>query len=238
VRRIAQYLPLCFLALGSVQFAAAQTDFDVNLGLGSFHDKAAAASTSGTDPVTGNPCTVATDPACVVTTTTTNAMGGVFLGFGMDLMLKKKFGLGFSWDLTPARTTYEPTVSIPASEGGGSYTVQYRQHFIDFDAIFAPVNNKKFVLKLIPGIGDAKTGISISESSCLTSTTCQHQVQPYGSENHFDIKAGVAVQVFVTDHWYIQPEFDYHFVANLNQQFNSNSVIGGMVRVGYNWGDR
>jgi hypothetical protein len=42
VRRIAQYLPFCFLALGSVQFAAAQTSFDVNLGFGSFHDKAAA----------------------------------------------------------------------------------------------------------------------------------------------------------------------------------------------------
>jgi len=161
-------------------------------------------------------------------------MGGVFLGFGMDLMLKKSYGLGFSWDLTPARSTYEPAFT----EQGITYTVQYRQHFIDVIGIYAPVNNKKFVLKLIPGIGDAKTGISINESSCLTSTTCAHQVQPYTSENHFDIKAGVAVQVFVNDHFYIQPEFDYHFVPNLNQQFNSNSVIGGMVRVGYNWGDR
>jgi hypothetical protein len=216
-----------------MQFASAQTAFDVNLGFGSFHDKAAAAT--GIDSVTGSTCT-STDPNCIVTPT--NGMGGFFLGFGFDLMLKKSYGLGFSWDLTPARTNYEPTVQIPAVDGGGSYTAQYRQHFIDFDGIYAPVNNKKFVLKLIPGIGDAKTGISISESSCLTSTTCQHQVQPFGSENHFDIKAGVAVQVFVTDHWYIQPEFDYHFVPNLNQQFNSNSVIGGMVRVGYSFGDR
>lgn len=235
MRRIAQYLPFCFLALGSVQFASAQTDFDVNLGFGSFHDKAAAAT--GVDSVTGSTCTsVTTDPNCVITPT--NGMGGFFLGFGMDLMLKKKYGLGFSWDLTPARSDYEPAVSIPASEGGGSYTVQYRQHFIDFNGIYAPVNNKKFVLKLIPGIGDAKTSISISETSCLTSSTCAHEVEPFASENHFDIHAGVAVQVFVNDHFYIQPEFDYHYVPNLNQQFNSNSVFGGMVRVGYNWGDR
>jgi len=42
----------------------------------------------------------------------------------------------------------------------------------------------------------------------------------------------------VTDHIFIRPQFDYHYSPNLNQEFNSNSVIGGMVWLGYSWGDR
>jgi len=110
VRRIAQYVLFCFLAFGSVQFAAAQTAFDVNLGFGTFHDKAAGAT--GYDSITGSNCT-STDPNCI--TSTTNGLGSFFLGFGMDVMLKKSYGLGFSWDVMPVRSNYEPTVAIPAS---------------------------------------------------------------------------------------------------------------------------
>jgi hypothetical protein len=214
-----------------MQFASAQTSFDVNIGFGSFHDKAIAA---GTDSVTGAVCTAATDSTCVLN----NGMGGFFLGFGMDMLLKKNYGAGFSWDLMPARSNYEPTVQIPASEGGGSYTLQYRQHFIDFNGIWAPINNKKVVVKIYPGIGDAKFGIAEKYTSCVTASICASQAEPFPSANHFDIHAGVGVQVFVTDHIFIRPQFDYHYVPNLNQEFGSNSVIGGMVWVGYSWGDR
>jgi hypothetical protein len=235
VRRIARYLPFCFLALGSVQFAAAQTSFDVNVGFGAFHDKAL--GPTGYDSITGNPCTsVTADANCIVTPT--NGLSGFFLGFGLDLMLKKKFGAGFSWDVMPARSNYQPEVTIPASEGGGSYTLQYRQHFIDVNGIWSPINNKKFQLKIEPGIGDAKFGISEKVQSCVTSTICATQAEPFPSANHFDIHAGIGVQVYVTDHIFIRPQFDYHYVPNLNQEFGSNSVIGGMVWLGYSWGDR
>lgn len=233
MRRIAQYVLFCFLAFGSVQFAAAQTAFDVNLGFGTFHDKAAGAT--GYDSITGSNCT-STDPNCI--TSTTNGLGSFFLGFGMDVMLKKSYGLGFSWDVMPVRSNYEPTVAIPASEGGGSYTLQYRQSFIDVNGIWAPVHTKKFILQVIPGIGDAKFGIAEKETSCVTTTICASQAQPFPSSNHFDIHAGVGLQVFVTDHIFIRPQFDYHYSPNLNQEFNSNSVIGGMVWLGYSWGDR
>ncbi len=236
MRRIAQYLPFCFLALGSVQFASAQTSFDVNLGFGAFHDKALPPIVSGSDSVTGNPCTsVQSDPNCVLTTTTTNGLSSFFLGFGMDLMLKKSFGAGFSWVLMPARSNYEAPFSDP---GVGTVTYQFRQHFIDFNGIWSPINNKKFQLKIEPGIGDAKFGIAYNIQSCLTSTVCASQASPFPSTNHFDIHAGVGVQVYVTDHIFIRPQFDYHFVPNLNQEFSSNSVIGGMIWLGYSWGDR
>jgi hypothetical protein len=231
VRRIARHLPFILLALGTVQFAAAQASFDVNLGFGSFHDKAA--SPTGTDNVTGNPCSsVTADPNCVITPSSN--MGGFFLGFGMDMLLKKNYGIGFQWDLTPAKSNYTPSQSFQ----GVTETVQYRQHFIDVNGIWAPVNTKKVALKIMPGIGDAKTGISIYESQCLSGSICAHGSQPFTSTNHFDLHAGVGVQVFVTDHIYIQPQFDFHYVPNLTDEFGSNVVVGGMVFVGYSWGDR
>jgi hypothetical protein len=144
------------LALGSVQFAAAQTSFDLNMGFGSFHDKA---STTGTDSVTGAACQSG-DSTCVFN----NSMSGFFLGFGMDMLLKKSYGLGFQWDVSPARSNY----SASESSGGATYTYQYRQHFIDVNGIWAPVNNKKVTLKIMPGIGDAKTGFSEKISECLS----------------------------------------------------------------------
>lgn len=232
MRRIAQYLLLCFLAIGSVQFAAAQTSFDVNMGFGSFHDKAAAPF--GTDSVTGNPCSsTQTDPNCILTST--NSLGGFFLGFGMDLMLKKSYGLGFSWALTPARSNFETPQSVA---GVGSVALQYRQHFIDFNGIYSPINTKKVQLKLVPGIGVAKFGISENVTQCVTNTICASEVEPFPSANHFDIHAGVGVQVYLTDHIFVRPQFDYHYVPNLTEEFGSNSVFGGMVWVGYSWGDR
>jgi opacity protein-like surface antigen len=170
----------------------------------------------------------------VITTSTSNSMGGFFLGFGMDMLLKKNYGVGFSWDLTPARANY----SAPVASQGVTETVQYRQHFIDFNGIYAPINNKKVVLKIMGGIGDAKTGISINESECLSGSICAHGVEPFTSANHFDLHVGVGVQVFVTDHWFIRPQFDFHYVPNLTQEFSSDAVVGGMVWVGYSWGDR
>jgi opacity protein-like surface antigen len=232
VRRIARYLPLCFLALGSVQFASAQTSFDVNMGFGSFHDKAAAPF--GTDSVTGNPCSsTVTDPNCEFTTT--NGLGGFFLGFGMDLMLKKSYGLGFSWDLTPAKSNFETPQSV---SGVGTVALQYRQHFIDFNGIYSPINNKKFQVKLTPGIGVAKFGISENVTQCVTNTICASEAEPFPSANHFDIHMGVGLQIYLTDHVFVRPQFDYHYVPNLTEEFGSNSVFGGMVWVGYSWGDR
>jgi hypothetical protein len=222
VRRIAQYLPLCFLALGSVQFAAAQSSFDLNIGFGSFHNSA---SGQGIDNINspnafGSCMLNAGDPNCEATP----SLSGFFLGFGGDLMLKKHYGFGAEWDLTPAKQNYGP--------------LQYRQHFIDFDGIYAPINQKKVAVKLYGGIGDAKTGFSITESGCVGTAVCTSQTSPVGSSNHFQIHAGAGVEVFVTDHIYIRPQFDFHYVPNFTNQWGSDVAVGGMVWVGYSWGDR
>ena len=217
MRRIAQYLPFCFLALGSVQFAAAQTSFDLNLGFGTFHDKAAGA---GIDNSSFLACSVGSAATCQATP----ALSGFFMGFGGDLMLKKSYGVGGEWDLTPGKQNFGP--------------LQYRQHFIDINGIYAPINQKKVAVKIMGGIGDAKTGFSYTQSGCVGTAVCTTQTQPVGSSNHFQIHAGVGVEVFVNDHVFIRPQFDMHYVPGFTNQFGSNVALGGMVWVGYSWGDR
>jgi hypothetical protein len=222
VRRIAQYLLFCSLALGSVQFAAAQSSFDLNLGFGTFHDKSSGGGIDNLNSVNAfGSCTPGTgDTNCQ----STPSLSGFFLGFGGDLMLKKHYGVGGEWVLTPAKADYGP--------------LSYRQHFIDVDGIYAPIVQKKVVVKIMGGIGDAKTGFSFTQSGCVGTAVCSSQTSPVGSSNHFQIHAGVGVEVFVTDHIFVRPQFDLHYVPSFTDQFGSNVAIGGMVWVGYSWGDR
>ena len=223
MRRIAEYLPICILAFGSVQFASAQSAFDLNLGFGSFHDKASGAGIDNLNSPTNafGSCTPGTgDPYCQATP----ALSGFFLGFGGDLMLKKHYGVGGEWVLTPAKQDYGP--------------LSYRQHFIDINGIYAPIVQKKVVVKLMGGIGDAKTGFSFTSSGCVGTAVCTSQTQPVGSSNHFQIHAGAGVEIFLTDHIFVRPQFDLHYVPSFTDQFGSNVAVGGMVWLGYSWGDR
>ena len=200
-----------------MQFAAAQSSFDLNLGFGSFHDKAQG---SGIDTQTFGSCAIGSASTCKALP----ALSGFFMGFGANLMLKKHLGIGGEWVLTPVKSDYGP--------------LSYRQHFYDFNGIYAPVNEKKVVVQLMGGIGGAKTGFSFTQSGCVGTAVCSNQTSPVGSSNHFQIHAGAGVEIFLTDHIYIRPQFDLHYVPNLTSQFGSNVVPGGMVWLGYSMGDR
>ena len=215
MRRFARYLPLCLLALGCVQFASAQSQFDVNLGFGAFHDSAQKTGLDGS----GAFCTIGTS-GC----TAAPALSGFFMGFGGTLMLKKHYGVGGQYVFTPGKSDYGP--------------LQYRQHFYNIDGVYAPINEKKVSVQLLGGIGGAKSSFSYTQSSCVGTAVCAKQTIPFASSNHFQVHAGLAVQLFVTEHVFIKPEFDFHFVPGLKDQFGSNAVPGGMIWLGYSWGDR
>jgi opacity protein-like surface antigen len=65
---------------------------------------------------------------------------------------------------------------------------------------------------------------------------CTSQTEPVGSSSHFSIHAGVGVQIYLTEHIFIRPQFDYRYVNNLTQQFNSDSVPAASIWLGYNLG--
>jgi len=223
VRQVCRYLPHLSLLLLSAPLVRAQSTFDVNVGFGSAHVGSSGAGIDNANSFTNafGPCTPNTgDPNCQ----TTPSLSGFFLGFGGDIMLNKRFGAGAQVSFQPAKSDYGP--------------LQYRQTFYDFNGIYAPVNQKRVQLQLQGGIGGAKTGFYFSQNSCVGTAVCSSYSQLVGNSNHFQVHAGVGVQFFVTEHLFIRPQFDLHYVPNFTDQFGSDVVPQGTIWVGYSFGDR
>lgn len=229
MKRICRCLPFLSLLLLCVPFASAQSSVDFMLGFGTARDSAAS---SGLDSVGLEQCTPvgSTISSTGGTCNGTPSMGGFFLGVGGDVMLSKHFGVGAEVNVQPKHGNF-----VSSAYG----QLQYRETLYDFNGIYAPVNSKRASLYLQGGIGGAKTGLSQYQSTCVGSA-CTGQTAPVLSSNHFQIHAGVGVSLFVTDHIFIRPAFDIHYVPNLTSQpgFGSDLVTEGTVWIGFNFGDR
>jgi hypothetical protein len=210
------------LLLFGASLASAQTSFDLNLGFGTAWDSANSGGIDNGNSV--NPlggCVVGSgDPDCE----SLPKLNGFFLGFGGDLMLQKHFGVGFDASLQPSRETYGPLGS--------------RQMFYDVNGIYAPITTKRYSLRLEGGIGGARTSFAYTESGCVGTAVCTTTSEPIGTANHFDVHVGVGVQIYLSQHIFLRPEFDFHYVPGLTNQFGSNAVPEAMVWVGYSFGDR
>jgi len=229
VRRISRYLPLLFVLLCCVPFAGAQSAFDLNIGFGFIHDSAS--STQVDQNLNACPNS-AEAPPCV----STPALSGFTMGFGGDLMLWKHLGIGAEVGFQPGKQTYVNLNGSAASQGLNTLSIQSRMTLFDFNGIYEPVNTKKVTLKIEGGIGGANLKFyeAGSSSSVLGS---QNESQYIQSANHFNVHGGVGVEIFLTDHIFIRPQFDVHYVPNLSQ-FGSKVVLTGMAWIGYSFGDR
>jgi hypothetical protein len=221
VKRTCRYLPLLSLLLFSIPYAGAQSSFDLNLGFGTANAK----SIGGIDNISSqtNPfgaCTIGSaDPNCV----NGPKLGGFFLGAGGAVMLTKRYGLGVEAAFQPGKSDYAG--------------LQYRQTFYDVNGIFSPLNQKRVMVQLQGGLGGAKTSFSFTQN-CTGVAVCSSQSQPVLNTNHFQIHAGLGVQLFVSDHVFIRPQFDLHYVPNFTNQFGTNVVPAATVWLGYSFGDR
>jgi len=222
VKKLYCSLSVCSLFVVLLPNASAQEALDVNIGFGSLHNSASGAGLdSGASLNAFGACTPGSvDTFCQAT----GGLGGFFLGFGGDIMFTKRFGAGFQADIQPARSDYGP--------------LQYRQSFLDVNGIYSPIDRKRFALRLIGGLGDARTSFSVNQSACIGTAVCSSQTVPVGNANHLDVHAGVGVQIYLTSHVFVRPQFDYHYVPNFTDQFGSNSVPGASIWVGYNFGER
>lgn len=222
MRRISRYLPL-FLLLACARFASAQGAFDAYLGFGSTSVKSNGAGIdsilSPSNPLGACDLT-AGDPNCLKT----GSLGGVFMSFGGDVMAHPRYGFGANITIQPAKQDYG--------------ALQYRQTFYDFDGVFVPLSTKRVSLRIEGGIGGANTSFSLTQTACVGTAVCSTSAQSVGSANHFQVHTGVGVQFYLTDHIFIRPQFDYHYVPNLTNQFGSNSVPQGSLYVGYNFGEK
>lgn len=217
MRNTYRYLLLSSLLVFWIPFVNAQTTGEFNIGFGTNQVKAAG---SGIDsiysPTALSSCTPGTgDPFCLGTP----GLNGFFLGFGGDAMFSKHFGVGAEVSFLPARANYGP--------------LQYRQTFYDFNGIFAPLYRERIALKLMGGIGGAKTGFSFDQSACVGTALCSNSNQPVGNSNHFQLHAGLGVDVLIAHHVFVRPQFDLRYVPNFTNEFGSSVVPGGMLWIGF-----
>jgi Outer membrane protein beta-barrel domain len=228
VRRFSRYLLLLPLLIFSISIANAQSAFDFNIGFGAIQDSAA----SGQLNQALLPCSGPNDiyGPCV----STPSLSGFMLGFGGDLMLWKSFGVGAEISLQPAKQNYVNLNASAASNGLTTQSLQTRMTLYDFDGIFQPVNTKKVSLKIKGGIGGANLKFyeSGSASNALFN---QNFSQYFASSNHFQIHGGLGVQIYVTEHVFLRPEFNVHWVRNLTE-FGRETVVEELVWLGYSWG--
>jgi hypothetical protein len=226
VIRFGRYVSLLFLLLFCIQFADAQSGFDVNVGFGAAQDKAL----GSVDLNTLTSC-LPSSVACG----NTPKLSGFMLGFGGNLMLWKHFGIGGEVSLQPARQDY--LTFQQQSLGTFGDKLQDRVTLWDINGIFQPVSTKRAALQLVGGIGGANVKFyeQLTSSSAVLGNSNQSQF--FGSANHFQVHGGVGVQLYVTDHIFVRPQFDVHYVNNFSQ-FGRNLVTQEMVWLGYSFGDR
>ncbi len=213
-------LSLAFLMSFSVQQASAQARVDLNIGFGTAFD---ATNSHGIDNVNStnafSSCALGTGDAYCQGTP---GLGGFFLGFGADAMVTKRFGVGGEVSFQPSQSSYGP--------------LQYRQTFYDFNGLYEPFHTKHVSLQLQGGVGGADTSFGINQNECVGTAVCTNQDESVGSSKHFQEHVGVALQLNLTNHIYVKPQFDYHYIDGFNNQFSSNSVPQATLWVGYSFG--
>lgn len=227
MKRTSRYLPLFVLLLFCMQFAHAQSGFDVNIGFGASQDK----SVGPVDLSTLQPCSSVGSTNCA----NTPALNGFMMGVGMNLMLWKNFGVGGEVKFEPTKQDY--LVFQQQGVGVVGDKLQTRVTFYDFNGIFQPVNTKRAAVQLSGGIGGANVKFYESQSSSSSVLGNQNYTQFFGSANHFQVHGGGGVQIYLTDHVFIRPQFDLHYVHNFSQ-YGRNLVTSEMIWLGYSFGDR
>jgi len=229
VKPLLRYLPLflfCSLPWANAQYphrhdSGEPGPYNFAIGFGSAQDSSNGSGIENLNSVNAlSSCTVSSlDPTCV----RNPALAHFFMGIDGDAMLNRRFGFGGELTFTPGRSNYGPLL--------------YRQDFYDFNGLFVPLSNKHFSFRLEGGIGGAHSGFALSQTGCVGTAVCSTQTVSVGSSNHFQEHAGAGIEVYLTRHIFIRPQFDYHHVHGFTDQFGSDNVPAGSVWLGYNFGE-
>ena len=231
MKRFCRYFLLAAVLLACLPFAYAQSGVDIGIGFGAVQ---APAASTGLDPNTLLSCTLGSNPTgsgCA----STPSLSTFMLGFGGDLMLWKKFGVGAEVNVQPSKQNYVVLSPANLSQGQGQINLQSRVTLYDFNGIYQPVKTKRVGLKLEGGVGGANIKFYESGSQTTALTGSQNFSQYFGSSNHFQVHGGVGVQIYLTEHVFIRPQFDIHYVHNLFQ-FGRDAVTEETVWLGYSFG--
>ena len=234
MKRIFRYLPLFLLPAFSISLAHAQYGFDIGIGFGAMQDKASGNGIEGDETLTNflGACTPGSaDPTCVAT----SKLNGFAMGVSGNVMAWKHFGVGAEVLFQPNKPTYAAIPAV-ALTGQTAFSIDSRTTLFDFNGIYQPYRSKKVAFQIIGGVGGAN--LKFYQSGQTNSAIgASNYSQYFGSNNHFQVHGGVALQYYLTDHVFIRPQFDIHYVPNLTQ-FGSNMITSESVWLGYTFGSQ
>ena len=180
--------------------------------------------------------TAATSPGCtpkfILDNVTTNCepaptMGGAFGVFGADFMINPHLGVNGEYAFRFAQASYLPMGGLNA-----------RPAFYDFNAVYEPISvSKRLVPVLEGGIGGAKVSLYFNQQFCATTNICANQSGFFASANHFQVHGAFGLKIYVTSNVFIKPQFDAHWVHNLNQDYGRDFVPRYTISIGYTLGE-
>ena len=153
----------------------------------------------------------------------TPSLDGVMMNLGAGFMLTPRFGFGGEFAFKPAKSDYAG--------------LNYRPLFWDFNGILHPApQSKRVVPEIQAGLGGVNLRFYYPQGDCNVFAGCYSQNTYLQSSNHFQLHAGAGVKLFVTEHMFVEPKVDIHYVHNFFQ-FGTNWVPRYGVNVGYRFGE-
>lgn len=212
---IGTILLLSTLLLGSLNVVRAQ-GVSPYLGLGT--GTASAGTSTGCPPSQlFDNFTGACEPAPTI--------GGVFGIFGADFMFFSHLGVNGEYAFRFAQAPYLPDAGL-----------KFRPAFYDFNVVWKPFSLGRIVPVVEGGFGGARVALYATQTTSITGITSTNTVGA-GTANHFQEHFAVGVKLYVTSAIFVKPQFDFHYVPHLTDQFGRNWVPQYTVSVGYTFGE-
>jgi hypothetical protein len=218
---------MCVLFLSFLPKAQAQAGtFDVSMGFGTAQAKE---SSTGISTTSLTSCSLSNDLSCVKTPDLSSFM----MGFDGTVMVFHKLGVGAEVNFQPRKQDYITLADTKTA--GYSDKIQSRMTFYDFNTVYRPVTSKTALLQLTGGIGGVNIRYYEQYSGGDTLIGSSDSNQKIGSVNKFQLHGGVGVQFYVNGGLYIRPQFDLHYVPNLDR-YGTDLIKRGSISVGYTFG--
>ena len=144
-------------------------------------------------------------------------LGGLFTALGASVFINKHVGVGAEVSWRPSQGDYAG--------------LKYRPSFYSFDGIFRSGrgSTKRFEPEFRAGLGGARVSYTFDDPQFCD------QVPGCPASNHFQVHLAAAARWYLTDHLFLRPALDIHYVNNLFE-FGSNWVPRYSVGIGYGFG--
>ncbi len=157
-------------------------------------------------------------------------INGTFGVIGFDYMFRPRLGFNAEYAFRFAQAPFFPLAGLNMRPG-----------FYDFNAVYEPNggSNSRIVPVLEGGIGGSNVTLYVNQTVCATSTVCSNSSYPAGlSANHFQVHAAAGVKLYFSGNFFLKPQFDFHYVPNLTNEFAHDYVPQVTVSIGYTFGQR